>query len=276
MTVWAYAWPRDVVRIAGVDTEKYLQGQLSQDVSFPVGERRFSLVLEPQGKIDAWFRLHRLTETEYLADLDAGSADALIARLERFKLRSDVTITPEPAWRCLAIRGGEAAAVAATIDGELKAPLVGPWPGFEGVDVLGPGVEAPRDLEIVDEAAFEHARIAAGFPAMGSELTADVIPAATGVVDVSASFTKGCYTGQELVARVESRGSNTPTKLHRLTVADGVAVGASVTQAGAEVGTITSAARNAALAYLKRSVDAEAPIEVAGQPATLVGLAGQP
>ena len=128
---------------------------------------------------------------------------------------------------------------------------------------------APRRMG----AATELQRIRRGVPAMGAELTDSVIPAEIGgwVIDASASFTKGCYVGQELVARVDSRGSNTPRNLGRLRVDGSAAVGDDVVVDGGTVGTITSVARvpddegggTVALAYIGRKVapGPDAPVE---------------
>ena len=91
------------------------------------------------------------------------------------------------------------------------------WPGLEGVDVLdaaeAPGWPRP-EVPLGDPAAFEVARIEAGVPAMGRELTERTIPQEAGsLVEHTVSFTKGCYTGQELVARLEARGANVARRL---------------------------------------------------------------
>ena len=67
-----------------------------------------------------------------------------------------------------------------------------------------------------DPAEYEAVRIAAGIPRMGAELTDKTIPGETGLIELTVSFTKGCYTGQELVARIDSRGGNVPRHLRRL------------------------------------------------------------
>jgi folate-binding protein YgfZ len=112
-------------------------------------------------------------------------------------------------------------------------------------------------------------RIRQGRPAMGSELDESTIPAAAGIVDESVDFTKGCYVGQELVARIDSRGSNTPTSLYGLRF-DGPApaAGAELLLDGAAVGTVTSVADSPqagpiGLGYLKRSVEVPVTLEVA-------------
>jgi folate-binding protein YgfZ len=132
--------------------------------------------------------------------------------------------------------------------------------------------------------AVEACRIAAGIPAMGAELTDKTIAAEAHLVERAVSFTKGCYTGQELVARLDARGSNVARRLVGV-VAPGTADGAptlwfGMTLHAAEpptgddvatdkvVGTVTSAAWSTeldawvALAYLHRSIEDRGPVRV--------------
>ena len=229
---------RDVLRVSGADTVTFLQGQLSQDVAaMEVGDSRFSLLLQPQGKVDAWLRVTRTGDDELLLDVDAGWGEAVQARLRRFLLRVAVTIEPVEGW--------SAAAATEPVDGLLAVA-----PEVEGfVDLLGPAADLPPDPD-----DYEERRIRAGVPRMGSELDESTIPAAAGVVERSVSFTKGCYTGQELVARIDSRGGNTPTRLRTLEV-EGAPTGAEVVVDGKAVGAVTSAAGGVALAYLRREVE---------------------
>jgi folate-binding protein YgfZ len=99
---------------------------------------------------------------------------------------------------------------------------------------------------------------------MGSELTESTIPAEAGqwIIDQSVSFTKGCYTGQELVARIDSRGGNVPRHLRGLVIdGDPPPIGSLVVVDGAEVGALTSVGRSPelgasiALAFVARKVD---------------------
>jgi aminomethyltransferase len=108
----------------------------------------------------------------------------------------------------------------------------------------------------IDEAAFDYLRIEEGLPRFGRELTLDYIPLEANLwPDVS--FTKGCYTGQEIIARMESRG-RLAKRLVRLRAAGPVAAGAPVTAGGKEVGRVTSAAvgleKTVALGYIKTGV----------------------
>jgi folate-binding protein YgfZ len=248
--VGAVSLARDVVRVAGPDAVSYLQGQCSQDVSaLGIGSSAWSLVLQPQGKVDAWVRMTRAQEDELWLDVDGGFGEALVARLARFKLRvkADIELLD---WGCVAVRGPLAG-------GAGGVPFA--WNGWTGYDVLGDGAAAPEGVPLVDTAAYEVRRIEAGVPRMGAELTEKTIPAEAGVVEASVSFTKGCYTGQELVARIDSRGGNVPRRL-RGVVLEGLApAGTSVSVGGRDVGTLTSVARHpdghgVGLAYIARDV----------------------
>jgi folate-binding protein YgfZ len=118
--------------------------------------------------------------------------------------------------------------------------------------------------------ALEVLRIEAGRPRMGHELDASTIPAESGVVPISVSFTKGCYTGQELVARIESRGSHTPRRLVGLHLRDGSLpdLGSTLEHDGNVVGRVTSVSAASSLghpiglAYLARAVAVPAEVQV--------------
>ena len=114
------------------------------------------------------------------------------------------------------------------------------WPGLDGVRPVRRRACRPTAPRRSTRPGYEVLRIAHGVPAMGAELTEDTIPAEVGqwVIDASVSFTKGCFTGQELVARIDSRGGNVPRHLrdprrrrrragagHRASSSDGAVVG---------------------------------------------------
>ena len=268
-TIGAVPIERDVVRVHGPEAIAYLQGQLSQDVEgLTVGTSAWSLLLQPTGKVDAWLRVTRTGDEEVRLDVDAGAGEAVLARLKRFKLRTKAELELET-WRGWAVRGPGAAG----------AGWAAGWPGTEGYDVLGPdGVAAPEAVE-ADSGALEALRVASGVPAMGAELTEDTIPAEAGqwLIDASVSFTKGCYTGQELVARIDSRGGSGPRPIRGLRLTADAPAGASVVVDGKEVGTLTSVALSPtlgpiALAALARSVEIGAEVLVDGQPATVTAL----
>ena len=296
--------PRDVFSVHGADAEAYLQGQLSQDIKpLAVGDSTDALLLQPDGKLSALLRVTRTAVESYVLDLDAGYGEAMVVRLKKFLLRSKVEIE-RLEWRCLALRGSGVEAASAGLRTVLAEAgvmeLAFEWNGWSGVDLLGPkdlilnpaSATLPDELAACDAEAFDECRIVSGIPAMGSELTDKTIAAEAGLVERTVSFTKGCYTGQELVARLDARGSNVPRRLVGVlggpdAQGDRLAFGmtlhtAPLSAAGAEeaadpvadpvadkvVGTITSAAwsselgRWVALAYLHRTVEAPGPIGI--------------
>ena len=262
----AFEGTRDVIDVDGPDAGTYLQGQISQDVlALEVGASTWSFVLAPQGKVDGWFRVTRTSEQTYLIDLDAGFGEAVLARLQRFKLRTKAELTLRTV-RWVAVRGPAASPVGLDDLGAngLLLPLA--WPGVAGFDLLDPSHDPA--MPFGDPAALLALRIRTGQPAMGTELDDRTIPAEAGVVDASVSFTKGCYVGQELVARVDSRGNNTPRNLLglRLPGPEAPEPGAEVLGPDGPVGVITSAVATSdgvlAMAYIKRGTDPAASVWV--------------
>jgi len=266
-SVVAFDLRRDVITVTGPDAAAYLQGQISQDVDgLAAGSSLWSLVLEPQGKVAAWFRISRFSdddgETVFVIDLDQGHGEAALARLVRFKLRTkaDFELTSGP---MVAVRGPR---------GERPStgrPLDFSWGESLGFDLLGDDGMLGASIERGDAVTFESSRIRSGFPALGAELTPSTIPAEAGIVEQSVSFTKGCYVGQELVARVDSRGNNTPKNLRGVMVSGDEAPvpGAELVMDGKPVGTVTSVGRSeqrglVALAYVKRGIDLPALTQV--------------
>ena len=224
-------YPRDVVQVVGADALTYLQSQLSQDLRpLQVGQSVWSFVLQPTGKVEVLLRVWRTADDVFVLDTDAGFGDVLTARLNRFKIRVKADITALD-WTCLAVRGEGAAQV----DG------LASWGG--GVDLLGPEVLPPAGVDHGNADQLLATRIAAVWPKMGAEIVpGETIPAETGITGVAVSFTKGCYPGQELVERMDSRGATAPKLLQRFEVGEGQAMG-----------TITSVIGTTALGYVKRS-----------------------
>lgn len=147
----------------------------------------------------------------------------------------------------------------------------------DGEAVWGQLVEA--GITPASEEAFEYLRIAGGLPRFGREITPDYIPLETGLWS-DVSFNKGCYTGQEVIARMESRG-RLARKLVRLRAAGAVEPGTPIELEGRAAGTITSAAAGpegvVALGYLKtRALDeaGAAQLTAGGVPLERVDEAG--
>lgn len=273
---------RDVVVVSGPDAAGFLQGQCSQDLlPLSEGENAWSLLLTPQGKVVALVRVSRSGADSYILDVDRGWGEQVLERLRRFKLRVKVELRLET-WPCLEMRGpGAAAAAGSGLAAGLA--LAFEWNGLPGVDLLGPGDhDRPREVPLGavpgvplgDPGAFEAARIEAGFPIMGAELDESTIPQAAGIVERTVSFTKGCFTGQELVARLDARGSRVPRVLRGIEVEAGAGLpsrGDALLLDGRQVGALTSVGwsprtRGAvALAYVRREVEPPAEL-VIGSP----------
>ncbi len=227
--MWFCEYPRDVVQVSGPDAATYLQSQVSQELRpLQIASSAWTFVLQPTGKVDVLARVRRTADDTFVLDTDAGFGDVMVARLNRFKIRVKAEIEVLP-WTCIAVRG----------EGASEVEGLASWGG--GVDVLGPAPQPPADAEPAEYEQLLAARIDAVWPQMGAEIVpGETIPAETGITDIAVSFTKGCYPGQELVERMESRGATAPRLLQRVRVSDGV-------------GTVTSSHGEFALAYVKRS-----------------------
>jgi folate-binding protein YgfZ len=258
--------PRDFIVVEGADAFTWLQGQLSQDIDVDNGLSTWALLLQPQGKLVALLRVLRMAPDRFVLETDGGFGEVVAERLNRFKIRVKATIEGLP-WKCLAVRGPDAHERLAGAAGDV---VVADWPGLPGADLVGEAPEPPDGVRLCSLDAYEAVRIEAGIPQMGRELDESVIPAEAGIVDRSVSFTKGCYTGQELVARIDSRGGNVPRRLRGIVIETNVIPprGATVTAEGKEVGTLTSVAESldrrapVALAYVRRAVSPPADVTV--------------
>ena len=156
----------------------------------------------------------------------------------------------------------------------LAAGVAAPVPGF---DLLGleEALRAAREhlkragAEPVSPEAYETARIEAGFPRFGADITPENFPAEAGILERAVSFEKGCYPGQETVARMRYRGHPNKT-LHRLAIeGPPPAPGTPIVQNEKQVGKVTSVAplpisdRHLALGYLSRNADPDALLQAA-------------
>ncbi len=266
-TTRAAATRRDVVRVLGPDALKFLQGQLSQDVdALGVGTSSWTFVLQPQGKVDAWARITRTAADEVLLDTDPGFGQALHDRLARFLIRTKAELEVLD-WPAVAVRGADAPR-GELPEGVLRLPVAAP--GVEGYDLLGPGAEAPPGVEAMTPDELRAHDVACGVPAMGRELTDATIPAEVGdwIVAESVSFTKGCFVGQELTARIDSRGGNVPRRLRAIVLEATVAEGTPVECDGPPAAATTTATSQQhgpiALAFLGRAVEPGTEVRVGG------------
>jgi tRNA-modifying protein YgfZ len=200
----SFVSPRDVIHAIGADTTKFLQGQLTQSIeAIGIGESRWSLLLQPNGRVIALIRLTRLGVDDILIDTEPGVGDRAHAALSRFLIRTKCTLTLSESvqgFRSTSNGGRE---------GLMNIPCQ-PWPGTQSLDYpvetaprIDPGVDTD---DSTDESAFASWMIRNGELRHDIELLENTIPSETSVLDVAVVFGKGCYVGQELVERIESRG----------------------------------------------------------------------
>lgn len=225
---------RGVIAVTGADRVRWLDGMLTCDVSglAPGAERSgaHGLALTREGRIVA--DLHVLArESELLLELEREAIAPLLLHLRRYVVADDVELRDaSDDWGRLALEGPEAAALLERAlgaalplapDGAREAELAGArilvaafsLSGLGGRQILAPAAAAPavRDALVAAGAAsasaadLEVLRIECGVPRQGRELTTDVLPAEARL-DGAISESKGCYTGQEVVTRMRSRG----------------------------------------------------------------------
>ena len=245
-----------VFAVTGADAGKYLHSQLSNDIaSLPVGGSRYSFVLEPMGKVVALVRVTRTDEETFILDSEnvEGLGEQLLARLNRFKIRvkADIAVSTQ---KYLSLRSRDGSPI------EQAGFTVSQWGSGAVIDAPLMSIEESVVAQFVQVSPeeFDALRIRSSWPAMGSEIIAgETLPAATGVVTIAVSFTKGCYPGQELVERMDSRGSTAPKNLRLLTgpIVDNAKSGDAVIVNGESVGEFTSVANDCALAYVARAVE---------------------
>ncbi len=210
---------RDVIVVVGPDTEKFLQGQLSQDIAaIEPGTSKYTLHLQPNGRVIALARITRIDSDTVILDTEEGCGERVHAALSRFLIRTKCTLTLTVGVPTV-LRPGRHADAPPTIRSTPAAadslfPLaVSGLPFYEGVDILGRSMldqptepsAAGRDAT-VDAKVAEAFRVSVGIPRSGAELLDSTIPSETGLTDAAVTFGKGCYVGQELVERIDSRG----------------------------------------------------------------------
>ncbi len=263
---WMARPDRDVVVASGPDALSFLQSLVSADLDgLADGQSARSLLLTPQGKLEADFYLVRRGDDAWLV-CEGGRGDQLVAALARFKIRVKVELALAADFAVLAVHGPMSLADARPDDVEV-VPVA--WGDGDRFDLVGPlvAVEAAQvaladsDVPLIDAGDYEARRIAAGVARMGYELGEKTIPQEALLDRDAVSFTKGCFLGQELVCRIDTRG-HVNKYLRRLTHIEGgtpprdaeIAVGEKA------VGSVTSSAGEVALGYVRREVEPPADV----------------
>lgn len=257
--------PAEILLIEGSDASAFAHAQFSSDVrALDAGRWQWSAWLDAQGRVRALMHLGRVDATRYVALLRGGVAAALADALRRYVFRSKVTLTPLPARRLVAGPTFDMHALRA--DGETL--------------VFGLGA---RSLEVTstngnhDAAgaeAFRLADVRAAWPWLPPPALDAYVPQALDLDRLGAiAWDKGCYPGQEIVARLRYRGG--PKRhLRRIGSAASIVPGATLTHAGQPCGTVLSAAISGtgseALVVLRHELPSDASLQVDGMPAVML------
>ena len=271
---------RSVLRLTGRDPVGMLNAVLTNEV--PKGGSRgvYAMLLNPKGRVQTDLRVVKAGE-DILIDTEPEGAEAAREILGRYAPFSRVKSEDlSSSWSVLGLYGPDARALLGGLEatehtsteveiGDLTLLAVGVTLPVPGYDLIGPADDLVAARErlielgavLVGRQAYETVRIEAGIPRFGADITPENFPGETGTLDRAVSFQKGCYPGQETVARMRYRGH--PNKvLHRLIIEDSeVQAGAQILQNVKTVGAVTSVAplpvdgRVLALGYLSRGAD---------------------
>lgn len=227
---------RSLVRLSGSHRQRFLQAMVSNNTAdLEPGQGCYATFLTNKGRLVADFVVYADTDAYWL-DLEPGLATTLINALDFFLIADDVTMTDETAaWGLLSVQGPYADELLMLACGQDIPPLpplghidcrMGgqevrlirrSHTGEDGYQLLAPMAGLPAlwealwehrhtcELRAVGLEALEVLRIEAGVPVFGRDMTAETIPVEANLTD-AISYTKGCYVGQEVIARLDARG----------------------------------------------------------------------
>ncbi len=228
---------RGRICLTGEDRVSFLHGQITQDIkSLNQGQGAFAALVDAKGKIQSDLNVYILKD-EILLDFEKGYSETITQRLEHHLVSEDVDlIDPSEFYSMLSVQGPESEKVLIGVFPELSLPLEN-WHfqetlhGEESIYVcrrprfgsLGFDLFVPVSIydviysnlnsavdglggSLIGQEASEMARISAGIPKMGIDMTPDHLVQETGLTDSTISFRKGCYIGQEVISRIRTVG----------------------------------------------------------------------
>jgi tRNA-modifying protein YgfZ len=240
--------PRAYVRVQGPDAADFLQRMVSNDVL--AADSVDALLLTAKAKVIAPLLVWRRDAEDFLLLTEPELGEIVASHLTRMRFAAKCEIALEEHTSTIVFADG--------------AGIANRDYGLPASEVLDATVEAT-----LPEHELERLRIEAGTPRFGAELDDRVLPAEAGLDVRAISFTKGCYPGQEPVARQHHRGK-VNRKLRVLEVdGDATAPGTAVVYGAKDVGRITSAVPGLALAYVRVEVPEDAALDVGGRSARL-------
>ena len=272
----AFLPDRGVVKVGGEDARNFLNGLVTTDVTLlQPGLGRFAALLTPQGKITADFLITEAPSGDgggFLIDCPRALAQSLADKLGFYKLRAKVTVE----------NLSDNLGVLAAWDGDLAIKpdltFADPRSAALGWRILAPGEFAQKvanliGAELVDSAAYDAHRIASGIPRGGLDfMYGDAFPHETNMDRLhGVDFDKGCYVGQEVVSRMQHRGTARTRTLRVMLDGPSPEPGAAILAGDKPIGTMGSTAGPHGLALIR--IDRAADALQAGVPLTAGGLA---
>ena len=270
---------RGKLALTGADAKGFLQGQVSNDVeSLTPGSGCYAAFLTPKGKMLGDLRILD-AGGELLLDTERVALQALFNMIRRFSIGYDVQLHKRTIERSLlSLIGPDAARVAGVpelaeasenhhLESTVGGTAVRAVRTDVGVDLLCEAADSERLVQVlqdagvlpVEEALVEALRVEHGRPRYGIDLDDTVIPQEAGLNERAVSFTKGCYVGQETVARLYYRGKPN-RQLRGVRLSEPAATGAEISFGDRTVGRLTSIAESPALGWIALAlVRREAP-----------------
>jgi tRNA-modifying protein YgfZ len=278
---------RACLLVTGSDAAEYLQGQLTNEMEdLEPARGRYAALLDRKGHLTSDMRVLHLEDGGLWLDLEPVSADAVLKHLRTYSIGREVEIEDvTDRWAIVSLIGPRSAELSGFEGlGPEHAQRARNW---DGIDVLGVATDLGVDLIVkaddaerleaalsgagavrVSEEAAEIVRVESGRPRFGFEMSSDHMPAEAGIVERAVDFEKGCYIGQEPVARLHYRGKPNRT-LRGLRLSAPAAHGDSLLLGEKEVGTIGTASLSPAhgpiaLAIVRREAAVGEQLVVAG------------
>jgi tRNA-modifying protein YgfZ len=247
---------RAALIVRGPDAAEYLQGQLTNDIEALAPERGcYAVLLNRKGHIQADMRVLRLEAGELWLDLEPLVAESVLAHLRTYSVGRDVEVEDATdRWAIVSLIGPRSAELSGFEGlGPEHAQRYRDWGGIEvlavatdvGLDLITQTEREARLIELlegvgaaeVSEPAAEIVRVESGRPRFGVDMGPEAMPAEAGITERAVNFEKGCYIGQEPVARLHYRGKPNRT-LRGLRLSAPAAHGDSLLVGEREVGTI--------------------------------------
>jgi folate-binding protein YgfZ len=275
---------RGKLLVKGAEAAEYLQGQLTNDVEgLAPGEGCYAALLDRKGHMRSDMRVLRLADGEIWIDTEPGPLPVVRKHLETYKIGREVEVEDVTETRALLSPIGPRSAEIAGAPplpeyaseplavGGVECVAVGTREGIDLIATVGDAERLHASLlaagaAAVSAEAAEIVRIEAGTPRFGAEMDDGTMPAEAGIVEAAVDFEKGCYIGQETVARLHYRGK--PNRhLRGLRLSAPAPAGTALALDGKEVGALGGSCVSPifgpiALAVLRREAEPGAELSV--------------